>query len=253
MKRSIEDIIKLVAVKQAAPPPTRLEKPSTVKEDPTRPMATLCGITYPAEYDNGIAVGHYDVREVYRDIIPWMYCRPLPEGGCEPLYPSEPIDSMPSQQTVTDRDLPLTWQREHPEFNPNDPATWGSVFGPGGFVDRMIRYANCPRDENYQPIPCHSEETIREFIDIVRQFYAVRCGFVASQTGACCSPDGEFGGFRCDSTTSTGCVGNFYPGKSCADINGNNCGLAPNPLQQSNQVKRPKEAIDMVMSSLKRS
>jgi len=249
-----KQIRKLIAFKKLEP--TRLEKPSTVKEDATRPMTTLCGITYPREYSNDTVVGHYSVAEVYRDIIPYMYCRPLPDGGCEPLYLSAPIDSMPSQQTVTDRDQPVSWQRHwgHPEFNPDDPATWGSVFGPGGFVDGMIRYANCQLDENHQPIPCHSEETIREFVDIVRQLYAARCGFVASQTGACCKIAGEFGGFMCVPTTGSECGdGTFYPGKSCEDINGDNCSLARNPIQESDQVKRPKEIMEMVMSSLKRS
>ena len=245
-------IRKLIAVNKQVP--TLLERPEKINEDSTEPTRTICGITFPAHYENGILVGTYSVTEVYQDMIPFVYCRPRPDGGCEALFLSDPIDgSMPPQQTITDRDLPLTWQRNHPEFNPDDPKTWDSLFGPGGYVDREVRYANCPRDENYIPIPCHSEEWIRGFCDIVRQLYAARCGFPVAQTGACCSLDGEFGGFRCDLTTSTGCVGNFYSGKSCADIGGNNCGLAPNPIQQNDQTKKQKQAIDMLMSCLKRS
>ena len=227
-----DQIRRLIALKQTAPPPpTLLEKPGSVKEGPARPMTTVCGVTYPAEYDNGVAVGAYDVSEVYEYMIPYMYCRPLPDGGCEPLHLS---GTMPPQQTVTDRDLPLTWQRDHPEFNPNDPNTWGSLFGPGGWVENLIRYVHCPRDENHRPIPCHSEATIREFCDIVRQFYAVRCGFAVAQTGSCCTfPD--FGGAECTQTTSSSCQGIYTAGGNC---NGPNpCGLAPNLIEINDQVK----------------
>jgi len=78
-------------------------------------------------------------------------------------------------------------------------------------------------------------------------------GNPGEQTGACCSPDGEFGGFRCSQTYGHECQGTFHSGKTCADIGGDNCGSAMNPIQQNDQVKRPKEIMDMVMSSLKRS
>lgn len=44
-----DQIRRLIALKQEAPPPpTLLEKQGSVKENPTRPMTTLCGVTYPA-------------------------------------------------------------------------------------------------------------------------------------------------------------------------------------------------------------
>ena len=77
-------------------------------------------------------------------------------------------------------------------------------------------------------------------------------GNPGDQTGACCSPDGEFGGFRCSQTYGPQCQGTFHSGKTCADIGGDNCGSAMNPIQQNDQTKKTKEAMDMVMSLLKR-
>jgi len=68
--------------------------------------------------------------------------------------------------------------------------------------------------------------------------------------GACCTPGGEFGGFSCSQTSGRECKGTFHPGKTCADINGDNCGK--NKLQPNDQTKKTKEAMDMVMSLLKR-
>jgi hypothetical protein len=73
--------------------------------------------------------------------------------------------------------------------------------------------------------------------------------FVRS-TGSCCTFS-EFGTASCTTTTSSSCKGVFTPGGNC---NGQNpCGGgAPNPLQQNDQGKKQKEAMDMVMSLLKR-
>jgi len=252
MKRSIEDIIKLVAVKQAVPPPpTRLEKPGAEKEAPIGAMSTLCGVTYPAKYDLGVVVGHGSVREIYRDIIPWMYCRNRPEDGrCEALYINEDEGS---KQIVTTRDQPLTWQRQHPEFNPDDPSTWGSVFGPNGFVERMIRSYHCGRDENNNLVNCPSNADINEMVDIIRRLYAVKCMFLVAQTGACCSPDGDFGGFRCSEVGAPAeCVGGiFHAGKTCAELGGDNCALAANLKMAQDKITTEKQIMDTVMSILK--
>jgi len=61
--------------------------------------------------------------------------------------------------------------------------------------------------------------------------------------GACCTFS-EFGTASCATTTSSSCQGVFTPGRDCSGPNP--CGGgAPNPVQQ-------KEAMDMVMSLLKR-
>jgi len=73
--------------------------------------------------------------------------------------------------------------------------------------------------------------------------------FVRS-TGSCCTFS-EFGTASCATTTSSSCKGVFTPGGDCSGQNP--CGgLMPNPLQQNDQGKKQKEAMDMVMSLLKR-
>ena len=254
MKRSIEDQVKLMALKQTAPPsPTLLEKPRSVKEDQTRPMMTLCGITFPAIYDGGVVVGHHSLRIAYLDMLGGMYCRPRPDGGCDGLSVGEPFDLMPPHQTLNDRDRPLIWQRDHPEFNPDDPNTWGSLFEPGGFAERVIRHNfRCENDGPYISFGCPSDEDINEMVDILRQFYAIKCGFIVSQTGSCCVFDDGFGGAQCSETTSYSCPGIYTPGGNC---NGPNpCGgLDQNPIQQNDQAKKQTPIMDMVMSALKRN
>ena len=74
--------------------------------------------------------------------------------------------------------------------------------------------------------------------------------FVRS-TGSCCTfPD--FGGAECrDVQSASACEGVFIAGGSCSGDNP--CGgLDQNPIQQNDQAKNQKQAIDMVMSILKR-
>jgi hypothetical protein len=252
MNKSIEDKIKLIALKQAVPPPpTVLKRPESTEESLMGGGSNnqVCGITIPSRYA-------HTVITVYMTMIPWMYCRPhpIPGGGCDTLYAAEPIDgSMPPGQTVTDRDLPLSWQRLHPEFDPADPATWGSLFGPRGFAEDQVRWWNCQMGEDGQygtgPCPGLTDANINEMVDLIRQLYVAKCGFVVSQAGACCTPVGDFGGFACTETAGFGCEGTFYPGKSCQQIGGDNCGLAANPL---NMQKENKKAMDLVSAVIKK-
>ena len=252
MKKSIEDTIKLIALKQAVPPPpTRLEKPGAEKEAPMAPMANWCGVTYPLKYESWPDVNVGGVMDIYTEMITYLYCRPRPwDGECELLYITD-SDAGP-QFRVTTRDKPLIWQRDHPEFDPDDPNTWGSLFGPGGAIERATRSAHCIRERegNYNYTWCPSDAEINERVDAVRRLYAAKCMFLVAQTGSCCEFS-EFGTPSCTTTTSSSCQGVFTPGGDC---NGQNpCGGgAPNPLQQNDQGKKTKEAMDMVVSLLKR-
>jgi len=247
MKKSIEDIIKLVAVKQAAPPPTRLEKPSTVKEEFTEAHITKCGVTYPTRYD-----GIGGVRDIYRDILLFMYCRPQPDGTCLDLIPGgDDVGEIGRpEQYITDRDQPVRFQESHPEFNPNDPSTWGSYFEPGGAVEGMLRSYWCGWHGNNNGLNCqYSDADFNAMVGIIRQFYVNKCGFVTAQTGSCCEFS-EFGTATCSQTTSFSCPGVFTAGGNC---NGENpCGLAQNPVQQNDQGKKQTPIMDMVVSLLKR-
>jgi hypothetical protein len=248
---------KLLALKQ--PIPTLLKRPESTEESLMGggPTDNFCGVVVPTRY-------RFLVGEIYQEIVDWMYCRPhpIPGGGCAQLSLGPPLGdgSLPAHQWVTDRDKPLSWQRIHPDFNPDDPATWGSLFGPNGFAaDRFTFWIRYTTPENYGVhdgpfIHPWNQEDLDAMIELVRQLYIARCSFAVAQTGACCKIAGEFGGFTCVPTTGSECGdGTFYPGKSCGDIDDDNCGLARNPIQESDQVKRPKEILDMVMSSLKRS
>jgi hypothetical protein len=90
---------------------------------------------------------------------------------------------------------------------------------------------------------------------LLKQLWVRKCGFAVSQAGACCSVVGDFGGFACTEVAGTAnCQGTFYPGRPCTGengIGGDNCGLAPNPLQKNNQAKKQKEVMEAVMSILK--
>ena len=220
----LEDKLRrLIALKQEAPPPpTLLEKPGGVKEGLIGGSPGACGITYDRKYNfPGAGAGIGSVLEIYQWMIPFLYCRPRPDGECELLYLDE---SEGPSQVVTTRDKPLVWQRRHPEFNPDDPSTWGSLFGPGGFVEGMVRAYH----------PGISDEDVNAMVDIVRQFYAVRCGFVVAQTGSCCVFY-DFGGAECTTTTSSSCPGIYTAGGNC---NGPNpCGLASNLIEINDQIK----------------
>ena len=232
-------IYKLIDLKQTAPPPpTLLEKPTSVQEDLMGGGSsnTLCGVTIPLRY-------HRLVQQIYIDMVNWMYCRPnpIPGGGCDQLSLGPPLGegSMPPEQWVTDRDKPLSWQRMHPDFNPDDPATWGSLFGPGGFADRDLRWwlAYMGDDGQYGTgplLPGVTQADIDAQIDLIRQLYIAKCSFAVAQTGSCCTfPD--FGGAECTQTTSSSCQGIYTAGGNC---NGPNpCGLAPNLIDINDQVK----------------
>jgi hypothetical protein len=251
MERSIEDTIKLVALKQQTP--TVLKRPESTEESLMGggSTTTLCGVTIPQKY-------YLLVQQTYATMVDWMYCRPhpIPGGGCNQLSLGPPAGdgSMPADQWVTDRDKPLSWQRMHPDFNPDDPATWGSLFGPGAFVDRELRYflAYAGEDGQYGTGPLRpgvTQADIDAQIEIIRQLYIARCSFAVGQTGSCCTYL-DFGGAVCEVAGSAGdCLGVFTAGGNC---NGENpCGVASNPVQQSDQIKKQKEAMDMVMSILK--
>jgi hypothetical protein len=258
MKKSIEEKIRLTALKQTPPPPTLLKKPDSANEDLMGggggETFDICGVSIPARMDYS-----YTIRTAYDWIITSMYCQPNPLGleyGCTPVYAGPPLGSVVGVGQVTDRDEPLTWIRSHPEFNPTDPATWGSVWGPGGLAERFVRYLNCQMGEDgvYGTGPCGNitDAQINEMVDLLKQLWVRKCGFAVSQAGACCSVVGDFGGFACTEVAGTAnCQGTFYPGQSCQQIGGDNCGLAPNPLQKNNQAKKQKEVMEAVMSILK--
>ena len=231
MSDSIENKIRNISKAVNAPPiPTLLQRPEKVNEDlmggggggggGTSP----CGVFIPADYG-------YAIYTIYEWLITQMYCREGLITGCYSVSPGEPMLGVQGGEgQVTDRDQPLTWQRQHPEFDPADQGTWGSVFGPGGLADRYVRYLVCR--ESGSNCTGTDPAVINRYVEILRQLYIARCGFAVSSAGACCTVS-EFGGFSCAEGLGTDCLGTFYAGQSCADINGNNCGLAPNPIQQN--------------------
>jgi len=239
MSDSIENKLRNISKSVKAPPiPTLLRRPEKVDESLMvggggGGSYSICGVEIPND-DN------YTIFMVYTTIISAMYCREAPVAGCYTVFVGQPFDgSITGEGQVTDRDLPLTWQRNHPEFDPADPGTWGSVFGPGGLAERYVRFWNCNEADGGMDGngPCsngYDLAKIARLVEIIRQLYIAKCGFAVSSAGACCAPAGEFGGFTCTEVAGTNnCQGNFYPGQSCQQIGGNNCGLAPNPLQQN--------------------
>jgi hypothetical protein len=155
---------------------------------------------------------------------------------------------------VTDRDQPLTWQRQHPEFDPADPGTWGSMFGVGREAERQVRWWHCyqGRDGFYGTGECPGvgDSQINAIVEIIRQLYIARCGFAVAQSGSCCTfPD--FGAAKCSQVGSAAnCQGVFTPGGNCAGENP--CGgLMPNLIQQNDEMKKQKQVMDMVMSIMK--
>jgi hypothetical protein len=90
-------------------------------------------------------------------------------------------------------------------------------------------------------------------VEELKELYIRRCGFLVQEGGACCSPDGEFGGFRCtEGGTPTDCVGGiFHTGKTCAELGGDNCALASNFKMAEDTIKTQKQVMDMVMSMIK--
>jgi hypothetical protein len=162
----------------------------------------------------------------------------------------------PGQVTTRDPVSPL-WERGNPEFNPADPNTWDSVFGPGGEAERLVRFFNCLADANGNygagPCPGLTDADIRRMVEELKQLYILRCGFLVQEGGACCSPDGEFGGFRCEPKDSPAqCEGGiFHTGKTCAELGDDNCALARFVKMPEDNIKTKKQVMDMVMSMIK--
>lgn len=187
-----------------------------------------------------------------------MYCRRSPVSDdirfCTPVYPGAPADpSIEGEGQVTTRDEPLLWQRLHPDFDPTNPSTWGSLFGPGGLVESYVRYWNCYRDTG--ECPGLTDADIRKAVDAIKDLWIRRCGFAVTETGACCFPIGDFGGFSCVQTNSeaecTARSGTFYSGQTCQMIGGDNCALAPNPQKAKSQTLAAKEIASAIIKKLR--
>ena len=206
----------------------------------------------------------YVIFMVYTWIINQMYCRrnPLTDdiNFCYPVSVGLPVDgSIEGEGQVTTRDEPLRWQRLHPDFDPANPATWGSVFGPGGLAEKHVRFFQCQQGNDglpgTGPCPGLTDADINATVEIIRQLYIRRCGFAVTETGACCFPAGDFGGFSCVQTNSEAdCAarsGTFYSGQTCKQIGGDNCALAPNPQKAKSQILAAKEIASAVIRKLK--
>ena len=234
-----DQIRRLIALKkEVPPPPTLLEKQGGVKDDYwNTPAPGICGLIYPIKY-HGYPAGRANIYDVYEEMITFMYCRddPTTEPGCYPLY-LNPENEGPSR-VVTTRDQPLALQRRHPEFNPDDQSTWGPLFGPGGYVEGMLKYHHGGSGSvvNHDAPGWFSDEDISAMVDIIRQLYAMRCRFVVAQGGSCCIFD-DFGGAMCrDAISAETCEGVFTLGGSCGGANP--CGgLASNLIEINDQVK----------------
>lgn len=156
------------------------------------------------------------------------------------------------QVTTRDPVSPL-WERANPEFNPADPNSWGKVFGPRGEAERLVRHFNC-YDTTTNPwstnCPGLTDADINRMVEELRQLYLIRCGFLVQEGGSCCTFD-DFGGAQCSEVGSAGdCQGVFTPGGNCSGSNP--CGnLMPNPIQKNDEMKKQKQAMDMVMSIMK--
>lgn len=163
----------------------------------------------------------------------------------------DPINgSIEGPGQVTTRDEPEQWMRVHQDFNPADPNTWGSVFGPGGEAERLINFFHCKTESGQGESLCTPAE-VAAWIDMLRQLYTRRCGFAVAESGACCAPE-DFGGFNCTQANSAAeCSGVFYPGQTCDDIGGNNCGVAPNPVMIKSQKIAAKEIASAIIRKLK--
>ena len=78
-----------------------------------------------------------------------------------------------------------------------------------------------------------------ESIRLAKMLFDARC-YLTEQptTGACCAPAGDFGGFACTQASSeASCDGQFYPGKTCDQIGGDNCGAADGqPVNQNIKI-----------------
>ncbi|MFN9943757.1 MAG: hypothetical protein ACK56I_30215, partial [bacterium] len=62
--------------------------------------------------------------------------------------------------------------------------------------------------------------------ELFKDMLLSRCRIIDSG-GACCTPAGNFGGFACTEVSSeVSCDGQFYPGQTCDQIGGDNCGAA---------------------------
>jgi hypothetical protein len=230
MSDSIENKLRNISKSVKGPIPTLLKKPESVNED----LGVGGGGDVPGA-PCGVRLTNPWQAFIYDALIYSIYDRSpgLPVvGGNEGL----------GQVTTRDLVSPL-WERNNPEFNPADPNTWDSVFGPGREAERLVRFFNTGL----------TDADIRRMVEELKQLYILRCGFLVQEGGACCSPDGEFGGFRCtEGGTPAECVGGiFHAGKTCAELGGDNCALASNFKMAEDTIKTQKQVMDMVMSMIK--
>jgi len=237
MSDSIESKLRNISKSVKAPPiPTLLERVKDTKDDDIGPD----GAWYPC----GVRLTNQVQATIYEAIIQGIYNK-------SPGMPVMGGNEGPGQVTTRDPVDPL-WERNNPEFNPADPNTWDAVFGPGGEAERLVRYFNC-FNSGAGPCPGFTDADIRRMVEEIKELYIRRCGFLVQEGGACCSPDGEFGGFRCtEGGTPTDCVGGiFHTGKTCAELGGDNCALAANLKMAQDKITTEKQIMDTVMSILK--
>lgn len=193
----------------------------------------------------GVRLSNPELALIYDGIIYGIYDR---SAGLPVIGGNEG----PGQVTTRDPVSPL-WERMHPDWNPADPNTWGSVFGPRGEAERLVRFFNC-YDATTNPwstnCPGLTDADINRMVEELRQLYLLKCGFLVQEGGSCCTyPD--FGGAECSQVgRAEDCQGVFTPGGNCAGENP--CGgLMPNPIQQNDEMKKQKQVMDMVMSIMK--
>jgi hypothetical protein len=94
-------------------------------------------------------------------------------------------------------------------------------------------------------------------LQIAKWMFDARCGIRAEATsGACCSAVGNFGGFSCAEVGSAGeCQGTFYPGKTCQQIGGDNCGKSKlttiTPSKKETKELGTAAINDMIIKALR--
>ncbi len=94
-----------------------------------------------------------------------------------------------------------------------------------------------------------------------RMLWDIGCfGRLPETGGACCSPAGDFEGFSCTQVSSaSSCDGEFYPGQTCDQIGGDNCGAAAGqPVNQNikitelSEVETKNGINELVAAAIKR-
>jgi hypothetical protein len=241
MSDSIENKLRNISKSVKAPPiPTLLERVKDTKDDDIGPD----GAWYPC----GIRLSNNTQAIIYEWIVDGIYNK-------SPGMPVMGGNEGPGQVTTRDPVDPL-WERGNPGWNPEDPNTWGDVFGPRGTAERFVRYLHC-YDTGNNPwstnCPGLTDADINRMVEELKQLLIARCGFLVQEGGACCSSDGDFGGFRCSEVGAPAeCVGGiFHAGKTCAELGGDNCALAANLKMAQDKITTEKQIMDTVMSILK--